>query len=108
VNPVLVFGLACLFGPFTLLIIAAALQHLYRRLRPLLAAAWYRLLRDPDVYPPEAAEAPKAACGCPYRPELIGCQMCGQERCFAHREHACDLVEVLYRLPAYIKEQSNG
>jgi hypothetical protein len=28
--------------------------------RPLVAAAVYRLFRDPDPYPPEAAEAPTA------------------------------------------------
>ena len=74
-----VLGLALLFGPLGLL---AAVGYGWRHLRPHLAAIWYGLFRDPDTYPPEAAQVPDQA--------------------------EIDQLNALYALPAYIKEQSNG
>lgn len=67
----LIIGLACLFGPLSLLLLLGAVTYLLRRLKR-------------DTYPPEVAEVPDPV-----------------------DEHFEDL-EALFRLPAYIKEQSNG
>lgn len=77
-TPVFV-GLACLFGPLSLLLLAGGVQWLIRR------------LRRADVYPPEAADAPDPV-----------------DEHFKTSATEEDQLEAAFRLPAYIKEQSNG
>jgi hypothetical protein len=63
--------------------------------RPLVAAAVYRLFRDPDPYPPEAAEAPPMACGCARGSVQYFCLNCNADRCEEHRDQPHECVDSL-------------
>lgn len=76
-TPVFV-GLACLFGPLSLLLLAGGVQWLIRR------------LRRADVYPPEAADAPDPV---------------DEHFKTSARDEELDQLNALWARPAYIKEQ---